>query len=81
MAWNPGQQLFGDRYIIERKPPEQYVPDAERGEYIDVYALAATLYSLLTRQLPMPAPARLQNFTMRSPKDLNSSVVVTMGNF
>jgi serine/threonine protein kinase len=19
MAWNPGQQLFGDRYIIERK--------------------------------------------------------------
>lgn len=55
-------------------PPEQYVPDAERGEYIDIYALAATLYSLLTGQLPMPAPARLQNFTMRSPKDLNGSV-------
>jgi WD40 repeat protein/tRNA A-37 threonylcarbamoyl transferase component Bud32 len=55
-------------------PSEQYVPDAERGEYIDVYALAATLYALLTGQLPMPAPARLQNFTLRSPKDLNSSV-------
>lgn len=55
-------------------PPEQYVPDAERGEYIDVYALAATLYSLLTGQLPMPAPARLQNFTLQPPKDLNSSV-------
>jgi serine/threonine protein kinase len=55
-------------------PPEQYVPNAERGEYIDVYALAATLYSLLTGELPMPAPARLQNFTMRSPKDLNSNI-------
>jgi len=55
-------------------PPEQYLPDVERGEYIDVYALAATLYSLLAGQLPMSAPARLQNFTMRSPKELNSSV-------
>lgn len=55
-------------------PPEQYAPIEERGEYIDVYALAATLYSLLTGQLPMPAPARLQNFTLQPPKDLNPSV-------
>jgi serine/threonine protein kinase len=58
-------------------PPEQYVPDAERGEYgeyIDVYALAATLYSLLTGDLPMPAPARLQNFTLQPPKDFNPSI-------
>ncbi|MGH1395625.1 MAG: protein kinase domain-containing protein, partial [Trichormus sp.] len=55
-------------------PPEQYIPDAERGEYIDVYALAATLYSLLTGQLPMPVPARLQNLTMRPPKDFNLGV-------
>jgi hypothetical protein len=98
MAGNLGQQLLGDRYIIEIKlgeggvgitylarnqsdelrviktPPEQYVPDAERGEFIDVYALAATLYSLLTGQVPMSVPVRLQNFTLRSPKDLNSSV-------
>ncbi|MDP5337356.1 MAG: serine/threonine protein kinase, partial [Nodularia sp. (in: cyanobacteria)] len=52
-------------------PPEQYAPIEERGEYIDVYALAATLYSLLTGELPMSAPVRLQNFTMRSPQELN----------
>ncbi|AFZ02365.1 serine/threonine-protein kinase [Calothrix sp. PCC 6303] len=55
-------------------PPEQYLADAERGEYIDVYALAATLYALVTGQLPMPAPARLQNFTLKAPKDFNSSI-------
>jgi len=55
-------------------PPEQYAPIEQRGEYIDVYALAATLYSLVTGELPMPAPARLQNFTMQPPQDLNSSV-------
>jgi WD40 repeat protein/predicted Ser/Thr protein kinase len=55
-------------------PPEQYVPDAERGEYIDVYALAATLYALLTGQLPMPAPARLQNFTLKPPQDFDSRI-------
>ncbi|AFY44597.1 protein kinase [Nostoc sp. PCC 7107] len=55
-------------------PPEQYAPIEQRGEYIDVYALAATLYALLTGQLPMPAPARLQNFTLPAPKELNGSV-------
>ena len=55
-------------------PPEQYAPVEQRGEYIDVYALAATLYSLVTGQLPMPAPARLQNFTLQAPKELNGSV-------
>ena len=55
-------------------PPEQYLPDAERGEYIDIYALAATLYALLTGQLPMPAPARLQNFTLKPVKDFNFGI-------
>ncbi|MFN6527054.1 protein kinase domain-containing protein [Nostoc sp. ChiSLP03a] len=55
-------------------PPEQYAPIEQRGEYIDVYAFAATLYSLVTGQLPMPAPARLQNFTLQAPKELNGSV-------
>jgi WD40 repeat protein/predicted Ser/Thr protein kinase len=55
-------------------PPEQYAPIEQRGEYIDVYAFAATLYSLVTGQLPMPAPARLQNFTLQAPKELNGNV-------
>jgi len=54
-------------------PPEQYVPDGEKGEYIDVYALAATLYSLVTGQLPMPVTARLQNIPLIPPQDLNPS--------
>ncbi|GET40580.1 protein kinase [Microseira wollei NIES-4236] len=49
-------------------PPEQYISQAPRGEYIDVYALAATLYSLLTGQLPTPAPARLQNIPLEPPQ-------------
>ncbi|BBD68823.1 serine/threonine protein kinase [Nostoc commune NIES-4072] len=37
MAWNPGQQLFGDRYIIERKLGEggigiTYLAKNRRGE-------------------------------------------------
>ncbi|WP_375477413.1 protein kinase [uncultured Nostoc sp.] len=55
-------------------PPEQYVPVEERGEYIDVYALAATLYAVLTGELPMPAPARLLNFPLQPPKHFNSRI-------
>jgi serine/threonine protein kinase len=37
MAWNPGQQLFGDHYIIERKLGEggvgiTYLAKNQRGE-------------------------------------------------
>ncbi|MDJ0676884.1 MAG: bifunctional serine/threonine-protein kinase/formylglycine-generating enzyme family protein [Calothrix sp. MO_167.B42] len=55
-------------------PPEQYLPDGERGEYIDVYGLAATLYSLLTGQLPAPAEARLQNKNLIPPQSFYPSI-------
>ena len=55
-------------------PPEQYIPNTERGEYIDVYALSATLYTLLTAEVPMPAPARLQNIPLAPPQQSNPKI-------
>jgi serine/threonine protein kinase len=69
-----GVQQHTQNFTPGYAPPEQYLPVEERGEYIDVYALATTLYTLLTGELPMPAPARLQNFTLQPPKDFNPHV-------
>jgi serine/threonine protein kinase len=69
-----GIQQHTQNFTPGYAPPEQYLPVEQRGEYIDVYALAATLYTLLTAELPMPAPARLQNFTLQPPKDFNPNV-------
>ena len=41
-------------------PPEQFDPKAQQQEYTDVYALAATLYYLLTAKSPAPAIARMR---------------------
>ncbi|MEC4805799.1 MAG: bifunctional serine/threonine-protein kinase/formylglycine-generating enzyme family protein [Jaaginema sp. PMC 1079.18] len=41
-------------------PIEQYEAQEHRGEFTDVYALAATLYYLLTKQLPPIATMRLR---------------------
>ncbi|MDJ0735746.1 MAG: bifunctional serine/threonine-protein kinase/formylglycine-generating enzyme family protein [Nostocaceae cyanobacterium] len=54
-------------------PPEQYLRHAERGEYIDVYALAATLYALITGELPIPAPGRTENL-LTPPQELNPNI-------
>ncbi|WP_017712684.1 GUN4 domain-containing protein [Prochlorothrix hollandica] len=39
-------------------PPEQYLPQAQRGAYTDVYGLAATLYFLVTGREPEAANNR-----------------------
>lgn len=55
-------------------PIEQYDWRAKRGAYTDVYALAATLYSLLTTEVPTPAPIRAFGDRLEPPKHLNSDI-------
>jgi WD40 repeat protein/tRNA A-37 threonylcarbamoyl transferase component Bud32 len=55
-------------------PPEQYEWEAPRGEYIDVYALAATLYSLLTGVVPTSADDRRRKVPLEPPQYFNPKV-------
>ncbi|MEP0882803.1 serine/threonine-protein kinase [Trichocoleus sp. ST-U3] len=55
-------------------PIEQYAEEARRGEYTDVYALAATLYYLLTGKRPTPAFARAAKVPLEAPRQINSSI-------
>lgn len=59
-------------------PLEQYELTAKRGAYTDVYALAATLYYILTLQLPFPAPFRQQGATLIPPKQHNFNISDTV---
>ncbi|WP_228061039.1 MULTISPECIES: serine/threonine-protein kinase [unclassified Coleofasciculus] len=55
-------------------PLEQYDEQAHRGEYTDVYGLAATLYCLLTTKVPPPAFMRVVRDSLQPPQALNSKV-------
>lgn len=55
-------------------PLEQYVRSAKRGAYTDVYALAATLYYVLTMQIPFPAQFRNQGINLIPPKQHNPQI-------
>ena len=55
-------------------PIEQYDWRAKRGAYTDVYALAATLYSLVTGEMPMPSPVRAYGTSLEPPKQLNQKI-------
>ena len=55
-------------------PIEQYDARAKRGAFTDVYALAATLYSVLTGELPTIAPMRAIGTELEEAKKINSSI-------
>lgn len=55
-------------------PIEQYDWRAKRGAYTDVYALAGTLYALLTGEMPMPSPLRAYGTSLEPPQKLNPKI-------
>ncbi|MEC4818133.1 MAG: serine/threonine-protein kinase [Scytonema sp. PMC 1069.18] len=55
-------------------PPEQYELEAPRGEFIDVYALAATLYNLITGVVPRNADDRRHNVPLEPPQHYNPNI-------
>ncbi|NEP51562.1 MAG: protein kinase, partial [Moorea sp. SIO3C2] len=55
-------------------PLEQYQFRSQQGSYTDVYALAATLYFLLTGNEPVPADERVEGAVLLPPKHLNPQI-------
>ena len=61
------QTVFGTPAF---SPPEQLIQQAKRGAYTDVYALAATLYFLLSGS----PPQRSSGSKLKPPNELNSNI-------
>ena len=56
-------------------PIEQYQRRGDFGYYTDVYALAATLYSLLTNRVPIPANYRAEeDIKLSPPQKFNQNI-------
>ena len=63
---NSGTECYAPIELLEKR--------AELGAYTDVYSLAATLYVMLTGELPFPSQFRKQNIPLTPPKQDNSEI-------
>lgn len=55
-------------------PLEQYAKQAKRGAFTDIYSLAATLYHLLTGQMPPSASDRAMGVQLRPVREISPQV-------
>jgi serine/threonine protein kinase len=63
---NSGTECYAPIELLEKR--------SEIGVYTDVYSLAATLYVMLTGELPFPSQFRKQNIALTPPKQQNSEI-------
>ncbi len=63
---NSGTECYAPLELLEKR--------AELGSYTDVYSLAATLYVMLTGELPFPSQFRKQNIPLTPPKQHNDKI-------
>ncbi|MBF0320398.1 MAG: tetratricopeptide repeat protein [Nitrospirae bacterium] len=67
-------------------PPEQYHKKGKQGPWTDIYASAATLYGMITGEIPTNAAERLSRIPLKPPikiipsipKSLNEAILVAM---
>ena len=55
-------------------PLEQYASEAKRGPFTDIYALAGTLYNVLTGEVPVAATDRVSGTKQPSAREVNPKV-------
>ncbi|QUS60494.1 serine/threonine-protein kinase [Synechocystis sp. PCC 7338] len=59
-------------------PPEQFVAYARRSPSMDFYSVCASMYELLTGQLPISALERIHKDELVPPRSLNPSISLQM---